>query len=287
MSTYRPRRSVLYMPAANQRALEKAKDIPADALIFDLEDAVAPDAKELAREQACNAAASSDYGNRELTIRCNGLDTPWGREDILAAAEAAPSAVVIPKVDGPEYLAQVSEVLDEGGAPAATEIWAMVETPAGILCVDQIAQFERTAVLVMGTNDMAKELRASITQDRHALLPYLAMCLLAARAADVGILDGVYNDIKNEEGFEQVCRQGAEMGFDGKTLIHPSQVAPTNESFSPSLDELDFHQRVVEEFEAAQNEGRGVLTVDGKMIENLHVDEARRAIAMAQVIAER
>ena len=287
MSTYRPRRSVLYMPAANQRALEKAKDIPADALIFDLEDAVAPDAKELAREQACNAAASSDYGNRELTIRCNGLDTPWGREDILAAAEAAPSAVVIPKVDGPEYLAQVSEVLDEGGAPAATEIWAMVETPAGILCVDQIAQFERTAVLVMGTNDMAKELRASITQDRHALLPYLAMCLLAARAADVGILDGVYNDIKNEEGFEQVWRQGAEMGFDGKTLIHPSQVAPTNESFSPSLDELDFHQRVIEEFEAAQNEGRGVLTVDGKMIENLHVDEARRAIAMAQVIAER
>ena len=287
MSTYRPRRSVLYMPAANQRALEKAKDIPADALIFDLEDAVAPDAKELAREQACNAAASSDYGNRELTIRCNGLDTPWGREDILAAAEAAPSAVVIPKVAGPEYLAQVSEVLDEGGAPAATEIWAMVETPAGILFVDQIAQFERTAVLVMGTNDMAKELRASITQDRHALLPYLAMCLLAARAADVGILDGVYNDIKNEEGFEQVCRQGAEMGFDGKTLIHPSQVAPTNESFSPSLDELDFHQRVIEEFEAAQNEGRGVLTVDGKMIENLHVDEARRAIAMAQVIAER
>ena len=287
MSTYRPRRSVLYMPAANQRALEKAKDIPADALIFDLEDAVAPDAKELAREQACNAAASSDYGNRELTIRCNGLDTPWGREDILAAAGAAPSAVVIPKVDGPVYLAEVSEVLDEGGAPAATEIWAMVETPAGILCVDQIAQFERTAVLVMGTNDMAKELRASITQDRHALLPYLAMCLLAARAADVGILDGVYNDIKNEEGFEQVCRQGAEMGFDGKTLIHPSQVAPTNESFSPSLDELEFHQRVIEEFEAAQNEGRGVLTVDGKMIENLHVDDARRAIAMAEAIAER
>ena len=287
MSTYRPRRSVLYMPAANQRALEKAKDIPADALIFDLEDAVAPDAKELAREQACNAAASSDYGNRELTIRCNGLDTPWGREDILAAAGAAPSAVVIPKVDGPEYLAEVSEVLDEGGAPAATEIWAMVETPAGILCVDQIAQFERTAVLVMGTNDMAKELRASITQDRHALLPYLAMCLLAARAADVGILDGVYNDIKNEEGFEQVCRQGAEMGFDGKTLIHPSQVAPTNESFSPSLDELEFHQRVIEEFEAAQGEGRGVLTVDGKMIENLHVDDARRAIAMAEAIAER
>tara|TARA_Y100000746_G_C15469021_1_gene435705 strand:- start:548 stop:1375 length:828 start_codon:yes stop_codon:yes gene_type:complete len=275
------------MPAANQRALEKAKDIPADALIFDLEDAVAPDSKELAREQACNAAASSDYGNRELTIRCNGLDTPWGREDILAAAGAAPSAVVIPKVDGPEYLAEVSEVLDEGGAPAATEIWAMVETPAGILCVDQIAQFERTAVLVMGTNDMAKELRASITQDRHALLPYLAMCLLAARAADVGILDGVYNDIKNEEGFEQVCRQGAEMGFDGKTLIHPSQVAPTNESFSPSLDELEFHQRVIEEFEAAQNEGRGVLTVDGKMIENLHVDDARRAIAMAEAIAER
>ena len=285
MSTYRPRRSVLYMPAANERALEKAKDIQADALIFDLEDAVAPDSKEVAREQACAAAASSEYGNRELTIRCNGLDTPWGKVDVLAAAAAGPAAVVIPKVDGSSYLDEISELLNQGGAPSSTQIWAMVETPIGILHVEEIARHERMSVMVMGTNDMAKELRASITADRQALLPYLAMCLLSARAAGVAILDGVYNDIKDESGFKDVCVQGAEMGFDGKTLIHPNQVAPTNEIFSPSLDELDFHRRIIEEFEAAEKEGRGVLTVDGKMIENLHVDEARRALAVADAIA--
>lgn len=285
MSTYRPRRSVLYMPAANERALEKAKDIQADALIFDLEDAVAPDSKEVAREQACAAAASSEYGNRELTIRCNGLDTPWGKDDVLAAAAAGPAAVVIPKVDGSSYLDEISELLNQGGAPSSTQIWAMVETPIGILHVEEIARHERMSVMVMGTNDMAKELRASITADRRALLPYLAMCLLSARAAGVAILDGVYNDIKDESGFRDVCVQGAEMGFDGKTLIHPNQVAPTNEIFSPSLDELDFHRRIIEEFEAAEKDGRGVLTVDGKMIENLHVDEARRALAVADAIA--
>ena len=285
MSTYRPRRSVLYMPAANERALEKAKDIQADALIFDLEDAVAPDSKEVAREQACAAAASSEYGNRDLTIRCNGLDTPWGKDDVLAAAAAGPAAVVIPKVDGSSYLDEISELLNQGGAPSSTQIWAMVETPIGILHVEEIARHERMSVMVMGTNDMAKELRASITADRRALLPYLAMCLLSARAAGVAILDGVYNDIKDESGFKDVCVQGAEMGFDGKTLIHPNQVAPTNEIFSPSLDELDFHRRIIEEFEAAEKDGRGVLTVDGKMIENLHVDEARRALAVADAIA--
>ncbi len=285
MSTYRPRRSVLYMPAANERALEKAKDIQADALIFDLEDAVAPDSKEVAREQACAAAASSEYGNRELTIRCNGLDTPWGKDDVLAAAAAGPAAVVIPKVDGSSYLDEISELLNQGGAPSSTQIWAMVETPIGILHVEEIARHERMSVMVLGTNDMAKELRASITADRQALLPYLAMCLLSARAAGVAILDGVHNDIKDESGFKDVCVQGAEMGFDGKTLIHPNQVAPTNEIFSPSLDELDFYRRIIEEFEAAEKEGRGVLTVDGKMIENLHVDEARRALAVADAIA--
>ncbi|MBJ81891.1 MAG: CoA ester lyase [Acidimicrobiaceae bacterium] len=282
---YRPRRSVLYMPAANERALEKAKNLEADALIFDLEDAVSPENKELARDQACAAASSSEYGNRELTIRCNGLDTPWGTDDVLAAAAAAPAAVVIPKVDGPDYLDQVSTLLDKGGAPPSTRIWAMVETPSGILKVDQIAGHERIAVMVMGTNDMAKELRATITPNRHALLPYLAKCLLSARAADIGILDGVYNDIKDETGFSSVCLQGAQMGFDGKTLIHPNQVAPTNKIFSPSLDELDFHRQVIEEFEAAEKDGRGVLTINGKMIENLHVDEARRALAIAEAIA--
>ena len=282
---YRPRRSVLYMPAANERALEKAKNLEADALIFDLEDAVSPENKELARHQACAAASSSEYGNRELTIRCNGLDTPWGTDDVLAAAAAAPAAVVIPKVDGPDYLDQVSTLLDKGGAPPSTRIWAMVETPSGILKVDQIAGHERIAVMVMGTNDMAKELRATITPNRHALLPYLAKCHLSARAADIGILDGVYNDINDETGFSSVCLQGAQMGFDGKTLIHPNQVAPTNKIFSPSLDELDFHRQVIEEFEAAEKDGRGVLTINGKMIENLHVDEARRALAIAEAIA--
>ncbi len=165
------------------------------------------------------------------------------------------------------------------------QIWAMVETPVGVLNVHQIAQHERVSVMVMGTNDMAKELRASITTDRQALLPHLATCLLSARAAGISILDGVFNDIKDESGFTSVCIQGAQMGFDGKTLIHPSQVPPANEIFAPSLDELDFHQRVIQEFETAEKEGRGVLTVDGKMIENLHVDEARRAIAMAEAIA--
>ncbi|MCY3585373.1 MAG: CoA ester lyase [Acidimicrobiales bacterium] len=283
----RPRRSVLYMPAANARALEKAKAIGADALIFDLEDAVAPDAKEAAREGACAAASSGEYGYRELTIRCNGLDTPWGRDDIRAAGAAAPSAVVIPKVSSAAHLAAVSDLLDTAGAPDSMRIWAMIETPAGIAHAREIAGFERTDAVVMGTNDMAKELHATITPDRAALVPHLATCLVAAREAGVTALDGVYNDIRDADGFAAVCRQGADLGFDGKTLIHPSQVDPANEAFSPSLDELDFHRQVIEAFEAAVADGRGVVTVDGKMVENLHVDEARRAIALADAIAQR
>ena len=284
-ASYRPRRSVLYMPAANARALEKAKDIGADVLIFDLEDAVAPDAKEIARDQACAAAASGEYGSREITIRCNGLDTPWGRDDIVAAGGVGPSAVVIPKVNSSAYLDEVERILDASGAPAETRIWAMVETPTGILNVNEIAHHRRVDAMVMGTNDMAKEMRAALTPDRSALVPYLAMCLLSAREADITILDGVFNDIKNESAFATQCEQGAALGFDGKTLIHPSQVGPCNHIFSPSLDELDFHRRVIAEFEAAVAEGRGVLTIDGKMIENLHVDEARRALAISDVIA--
>ncbi|WP_420446654.1 HpcH/HpaI aldolase/citrate lyase family protein [Candidatus Poriferisodalis sp.] len=283
----RPRRSVLYMPAANARALEKARSIDADALIFDLEDAVAPDAKETAREGACAAASSGEYGYRELTIRCNGLDTPWGRDDITAAGAAAPSAVVIPKVSGAADLAAVAGLLEAAGAPESVRIWAMIETPAGIGNAREIASFDRTDAVVMGTNDMAKELRATITPDRAALVPHLATCLVAAREAGVSALDGVYNDIRDANGFAAVCRQGANLGFDGKTLIHPGQVEPCNGAFSPSLDELDFHRRVIEAFEEAVAEGRGVVTVDGKMVENLHVDEARRAIALADAIAQR
>lgn len=283
----RTRRSVLYMPAANARALEKAKSIGADALIFDLEDAVAPDAKATAREGACAAVASGEYGYRELTIRCNSLDTPWGRDDVAAAGAVGPSAVVIPKVSGAGDLAAVAGLLEAAGAPDSVRIWAMIETPSGIANARDIAGFDRVDAVVMGTNDMAKELRAAITPDRAALVPHLATCLVAAREASVTALDGVYNDVRDADGFAAVCRQGANLGFDGKTLIHPSQVEPCNEAFSPSLDELDFHRHVIEAFDAAIADGRGVVTVDGKMVENLHVDEARRAIALADAIAQR
>ena len=285
MTDLRPRRSVLYMPAANARALEKAKDIAADALIFDLEDAVAPDAKDVAREQAAAAVASGDYGNRELTIRCNGLDTPWGADDITAAAAVGPAAIVVPKVTGTDHLAEIAGALEVADAPDHTAIWAMVETPEAIFAARDIAAFERVAVMVMGTNDLAKEMRAEQVPGRHSLVPYLAQALLAARAEGTIILDGVYNDIKNEEGFLAECRQGFEMGFDGKTLIHPSQVGPTNDVWAPSADEIDHARKVIAAFEEAEAEGRGVITVDGRMIENLHVDNARRALAVADAIA--
>ena len=281
----RPLRSVLYMPAANVRALEKAQTIPADAIIFDLEDAVAPEAKDSARAQACEAASSGRYGLRELTIRCNGLDTPWGAADIDAASKAGPSAIVLPKVSGAPALAEVARPMESAGAPAHTTIWAMVETPVAMFSVREIAKFERVSVLVMGTNDLAKELRAQMVASRAPLVPHLATALLAAREAGKGILDGVYNDVRNAEGFAAEARQGFEMGFDGKTLIHPSQVEPTNDIWAPSDEETDHARRVIEAFGLATSEGRGVVTVDGRMIENLHVDNARRVLAVAAAIA--
>ncbi len=273
-------RSVLYMPSSNARALEKAKTIAADAIIFDLEDAVAPDAKETARAQACAAVASGEYGKRTLTIRCNGLDTPWGQADLEAAAAARPAAVVIPKVSGPEHLAAVAAVVG-----ADTRIWAMVETPSAIFAVREIAAHPQVDVLVMGTNDLAKELRAQLVPGRAPLLPHLATALLAAREAGIDVLDGVYNDVKDAEGFEAEARQGYELGFDGKTLVHPSQVEPTNAVWAPSADDVDHARRVIEAFEEAEREGKGVVTVDGRMIENLHVDNARRTLATAEAIA--
>jgi citrate lyase subunit beta/citryl-CoA lyase len=281
----RPRRSVLYMPAANSRALEKARDIPADALIFDLEDAVAPDAKPSARQQAADAVRSGAYGGKELTIRCNGLDTPWGAEDLAVAGAAGPAAVVIPKVSGPGDLAEVAKRLEAAGAPDHTRIWAMVETPAAIFDVRRIAAFERVNLLVMGTNDLAKELRAQLVAGRAPLLAHLAQALLAARHAGVAIVDGVYNDVRDAEGFAAEARQGFEMGFDGKTLIHPSQVEPTNALWAPTEQAIDDARRVIAAFEEAVAAGRGVATVDGRMIENLHVDNARRTLAVADAIA--
>jgi citrate lyase subunit beta/citryl-CoA lyase len=280
----RPRRSVLYMPAANERAIEKAKTIAADAIIFDLEDAVAPDAKPDARTKAADAVRSGEYGNRELTIRCNGLDTQWGAADIAAAATASPSAVVIPKVDSVEMVNDVAALLDAAQAPAGTKIWPMIETPSAIFNVREIAAHPRVAVLIMGTNDLAKELRSPIVPGRHPLIPHLATALLAAREAGKVILDGVYNDVKNAEGFAAECVQGMEMGFDGKTLIHPTQVEPANDTWAPSADEIEYAGRVIDAFDSAVADGKGVVTVDGRMIENLHVDNARRVLMTAKAI---
>ncbi len=281
----RPRRSVLYMPAANARALAKAATIPADGLIFDLEDAVAPDAKATARDQAVAAAASGDYSGREITIRCNGLDTPWGADDLRAAGAAGPDAVVVPKVGSAAEVAEIERHLEAAGAPERTRIWPMIETPAGVLATAEIAAVERVAVLVLGTNDLVKELRAQRLPGRAPLVPHLLAVLLAARTTDVAVLDGVYNDVRDAEGFEAEARQGHELGFDGKTLVHPSQVEPTNEIWAPSDAAIDEARTIIEAFAAAEAEGRGVVTVEGRMIEQLHVDEARRTLAVADALA--
>lgn len=285
MSDLRPRRSVLYMPSSNERALDKAKTLPADAIIFDLEDAVAPDAKESARPMAVAAASSGEYGSKELTIRCNGLDTPWGADDIAAAARSGASAVVIPKVASVEYVEQVSRLLNAAGAPDSMAIWPMIETPTAIFDVRHIAAHPRVAVLVMGTNDLARELRAALVPGRHPLVPHLATALAAAREAGKVILDGVYNDVKNLEGFRDECVQGAEMGFDGKTLIHPGQVDVANDVWAPSEADVEHARKVIAAFDEAAREGRGVITVDGRMIENLHVANAQRTLAVADAIA--
>jgi citrate lyase subunit beta / citryl-CoA lyase len=284
-ATLRPRRSVLYMPGANARALEKAESLPADALILDLEDAVAPDAKAEARVRVCEAAASGRYGRREVAIRVNGLGSPWHDDDLRAAAAAGPAAVVVPKVDSADAVHAIEKALEAGGAPDGTAIWAMVETPVAMLHAEDVARAsERLTVLVMGTNDLAKELQAEHVPGRQPLLAGLGLALLAARATGKVILDGVYNDIKDAEGFEAECVQGRQMGFDGKTLIHPSQLEPCNRVFAPTADEVDRARRIIEAFEQAEAEGRGVVTVDGRMVENLHVDQARRTLAVTAAI---
>ncbi len=286
MSDLRPRRSVLYMPGANDKALEKAKTLPTDAIIFDTEDSVAPDMKEVAREKVAAAVASGEYGHRELTIRVNSSETEWHEADLRSAAEAAPAGIVVPKINSAAEVAAVERILESAGVADHTRIWAMLETPAAIEHALEIATAsERLEVLIMGTNDLAKELRAALVPGRAPLLWGLGRCVNAARFAGKVILDGVYNDVKNPEGFAAECAQGADMGFDGKTLIHPTQVEPCNEAFSPSADEIDHARRVIEAFEQGLAEGKGVVTVDGRMIENLHVDNARRALAIADAIA--
>ena len=282
-----PRRSVLYMPGANTRALEKARSLAADALIFDLEDAVAPDSKEAARANVVAAARSKSYGKREIVIRCNGLTTPWGRDDVLAIAGSGADAILVPKLENPRDVTDIVAMLDAAGAPPSMATWGMIETPRGFLHAEAIAAASpRLACVIMGTNDLVKDLRAHHTPMRLPMLAALGMAMLAARAAGVAILDGVHNDIQDAEGFLAVCRQGLEMGFDGKTLIHPSQIEPCNAVFAPTDADLAMAAKIVAGFEAARAAGKGVATVDGRMIENLHVEQARRALALAAAIAE-
>ncbi|MBS0526574.1 MAG: CoA ester lyase [Proteobacteria bacterium] len=287
MTDIRPRRSVLYMPGANTRALEKARTLPADALIFDLEDAVAPDAKEAARANVVAAARSKAYGKREIAIRCNGLMTPWGKADVAAIATSGADAILVPKVESAGDVATIVAALEGAGAPKSMAVWAMMETPLGILRAEEIAAaHKRLRLFVMGTNDLVKDMRARHTPMRLPMITALGIGMLAARAHGLTILDGVYNDIQDTDGFRAVCRQGVEMGFDGKTLIHPSQLEPCNEIFAPSSSELEMAGRIVTAFKAAQAAGKGVVTVDGRMIENLHVEQAERALALAAAIEE-
>jgi citrate lyase subunit beta/citryl-CoA lyase len=283
IDAFRPRRSVLYMPASNERALEKAKSIPCDGLILDLEDAVAPDAKPAARESACAAAASGEYGAREVTIRVNGSDTEWHRDDLRSACAAGPDAIVVPKVNGADEVRALVDSLSTFGAPDHTTLWAMVETPTAMLHCEEIASAsERLTVLVMGTNDLAKELYAEHVPGRHPLLPGLGLALLAARATGKAILDGVYNDVQDAEGFLAECRQGREMGFDGKTLIHPGQVDGANTTYAPSEQEIEDAGGVLRAWEDGR--GAGVVTYRGRMVENLHVESARRTLAIHDAI---
>jgi citrate lyase subunit beta/citryl-CoA lyase len=283
-TAFRPRRSVLYMPASNARALEKARSIPCDGLILDLEDAVAPDAKAAAREAACGAAASGEYGAREVTIRVNGADTEWHADDLRAACEAGPDAVVVPKVDSADAVLQLVEAMTGHDAPEHTKLWAMVETPAAMLHAEEIAAAsDRLTVLVMGTNDLVKELYAEHVPGRQPVLPALGLTLLAARATGKAILDGVYNDVKDTDGFLAECRQGRELGFDGKTLIHPGQVAGANETFAPSPQAVEDARGILEAWEAG---GSGVVTYHGRMIEHLHVESARRTLSMHEAIQQ-
>ena len=285
----RPRRSVLYMPGANERALEKAKGIDADALILDLEDAVSPDAKPEARDRVCAAVTSGEYGHRELAIRVNGIGTEWHDADIAAAAKAGPDAVLVPKVNSAAEVLQLVAELEQAGAPETTALWAMVETPIALLQAAEIAAaHDRLTVIVMGTNDVVNETYGLHVPGRNpVVLTSLSIALLAARAAGKVILDGVYNDVKNLEGFDTEARQGREMGFDGKTLIHPSQVEPANAIFGPSDDEVEHAKAMIATFEEAKAAGQGVVTFNGRMVEELHVRDARRILALDEAITAR
>ena len=285
----RPRRSVLYMPGSNVRALEKAKTLPVDGVIVDLEDSVAPEAKETARKQAADAVKAGGFGGREVFIRINGVDSPWHADDLSAAARAAPDVILVPKVSNPDTLELIGRRLLDMGTDRKTRVWAMIETPLAIFNILSIAAEARDSEtrlsgFVMGTNDLAKDTRARLVPGRAPMLPWLSMCVAAARVHGIDILDGVYNDIGNADGFINECRQGVDLGFDGKTLIHPSQIEPCNTAFSPSLAEVEWARKMIKAFDLPENKGKGVVSIDGRMVERLHADMARRTVAIAEAI---
>ena len=282
----RPRRSMLYMPGSNARALDKARTLPADSLILDLEDAVAPDAKELARKQVCEAVTAGGFGMREIIIRVNALSTRWGYEDIAMASKSGADRLLLPKVESADAIRHMESIMRANGAPDSLRIWAMMETPRSILESQRIAESTpRMEGLVMGTSDLAKELDCSHTPDRTPFMVSLGLCLLAARAAGLAILDGVYLDLNDEAGFAAACRQGHELGFDGKTLIHPKQIGPCNQVFTPRSQDVAWSRKIIDAYAAAAARGEGVVLVDGKLVENLHVETAQRIVSMADAIA--
>ncbi len=288
--TIRPRRSVLYMPGSNARAIEKAKTLAADGVILDLEDSVAPDAKEAARDQVAAAVKAGGFGRREIFIRVNAVDTPWHADDLAAAAHAAPDAILIPKVSSPETLEMIGRRLLDMGTNHKTRIWAMIETPLALFNILSIAGAARDSEtrlsgFVMGTNDLAKDTRARLVPGRAPMVGWLANCVAAAHIHGIDILDGVYNDIGNSDGFMMECVQGVEFGFDGKTLIHPNQIEPCNKAFSPTEDEIAQARKMIAAFDLPENKSKGVVSIDGRMVERLHADMARRTVAIAEAIA--
>jgi citrate lyase subunit beta/citryl-CoA lyase len=292
MTAIRPTRSALYMPGSNARALEKAKTLAADAVILDLEDAVAPDAKAAARDQVCAAVKAGGFGPRQVVIRVNALDTPWGEADIAAAAAAGPDAILLPKPNGGHEIDQASSALRRAGAPEATKLWAMMETPLAILNAREIAGAakhagSRLTCLVLGTNDLVKETRAELDAERTAALYWLTASVTAARAFGLTVLDGVYNNFKDHSGLERECAAGKRLGFDGKTLIHPDQITAANTAFAPPAAEVEWSRKIIAAFERDENRGKGVITLDGKMVELLHAEIARRTVAIADAIAAR
>src|SRR5919197_2292957 len=288
----RPRRSALYMPGSNARAIEKARTLPTDAIILALEDSVAPDAKAAARRQVMDAVSAGGFGAREVIVRINGLDTEWWIEDLNAVAKAKPDAVLVPKVSSPSHLEDVAERLVDISADQKIRVWAMMETPLAMLNARDIAAAAsdvetRLAAFVMGTNDLAKETRAKITPGSAAMLPWLMNCVAAARAFGLDIIDGVYNDLADAEGFARECAEGRDMGLDGKTLIHPNQIGPCNAAFSPSAEDVAHAKKIIAAFELPENRDKGVVQLEGRMVERLHADMARRTVAIAQAIEAR